>query len=146
MARPQQLESLLRHAHMQEQQAQSHWLAAQHQLERHTQQLSELQNYLSEYASARVDAVAASVLLNRSRFSQRLREAIVQQTQAVSDAQANCDKQRAHWQHKRGRLEALNVLKQQRAKVQAERQTRVEQRTLDDFALRGLQLGWVNAG
>ncbi len=147
MARPQQLESLLRHAHMLEQQAQSRWLAAQHQFERHSQQLSELKTYLNDYAPAQLqNGVAASVLLNHSRFSERLRAAIVQQTQVVNEARSNSDKLAAHWQHKRRRLEALKVLKQQRAKEQTARQVRVEQRALDDFALRGLQMGWANAG
>lgn len=147
MARPQQLESLLRHAQMQEQQAQSKWLAAQQQFERHSQQLSDLKTYLTDYAPARLQhGVAASVLLNHSRFSERLRAAIVQQTQVVSEAQLHCDKQREHWQHKRRRLEALDALKQQRVKEKTTRQTRVEQRSLDDFALRSLQLGWANAG
>lgn len=146
MARPEQLDSLLRHAQMQEQQAQSRWHAAQQQLERHRQQLSELQNYLSDYGPAHLGGgVAASVLLNHSRFSERLRDAIEQQSRVVRDAREKTENLCGHWQHKRYRVEALNVLKEKRAKQQAVRVTRLEQRSLDDFALRSLSPGLADA-
>ncbi len=139
MARPEQLDSLLRHAQLQEQQAQSRWHAAQQQLERHRQQLSELQNYLNDYGPARLGGgVAASVLLNHSRFSERLSDAIAQQSQVVREARQSTEKLCAHWQHKRQRLEALGALKDKRIKAQHTQVRRLEQRTLDDFALRSL--------
>lgn len=144
MPKQKQLDALLRHAHRLEQQAQSRWLQARHSSQAAQAQLGELQAYAQEYSPSRVRGQQpAGALLNHQLFSERLKQAVLQQAQALHDAKTEEARQQEHWQHRYRRLEAMRLMNQRRLAERKVDQQRQEQRQLDELSCKG---GLLNAG
>ncbi len=138
MRRPEELDSMLRHAQNQAQQAQLQWSRAREQLAAAQARLEELCAYALEYADAGRMAGHISDLCNQQAFNARLQQACTQQEQVCAQAQQKLTLAWAQWQDRQNNASALEHLKQQRQMRLDEDRQRMEQRALDDFALRSL--------
>ncbi|MGJ8669713.1 MAG: flagellar export protein FliJ [Oceanococcus sp.] len=135
MPAPQQIDSLLRHAHMQEQQAQARWLKTRHKVESAKSQLVELQRYAQDYAVARSTAqLQTRALLNHQRFTDRLQEAVVQQSQSLRGVREEESQAQKLWQQERCQLQALQLMQERRAAAAQQIGNRREQHRLDEMS------------
>ena len=135
MPAPQQIDTLLRHAQMQEQQAQARWLKIRHQVESAKTQLSELQRYAQDYGVARLQGqLQARALLNHQLFADRLAEAVVQQSQSLRGVREQESQAQKLWQQQRCHLQALQLMQERRQAVQQQIGNRREQHRLDEIS------------
>ena len=135
MAAPQQIDTLLKHAQSQEQQAQAQWLEIRRQVDAARSQLAELQRYVQEYESGRLSgALQVRALRNHQLFSDRLGEAVVQQSQTVRAIRQQEDQAKQIWQKQRCHLEALQLMRERRQAQQEQLGQRREQHRLDEVS------------
>lgn len=123
-------------ANLREDEAMRSLAACQQQVAEHEAKLAELQRYIQEYASTPPQAATPSLLGNRHAFLARLQEAERFQRQAVEDARARCEVERARWLLKRrdvGTLEQLASSYRIEERRHAERR---DQKELDEIAAR----------
>lgn len=138
LRRPEELNSMIRHAEHQEQTAQVQWVKAKKKAQAARRQLQELRDYAADYQAQAVNAGNVGDLVNRKQFAGRLEQAIQQQESACQQAEHAVHAYLLRWRKQQQNLKALERLKDERLKAVAQRQARVEQRALDEFALQSL--------
>lgn len=132
-----QLDSLLKHADWQEQQAKSQWLQARQTTQLAQAQLQELRRYLDEYQQQPLSGVCAvSSLQHRESFSKRLQLAITEQGKKCRLLQHGEDELAVVWQEAQAHSKALQDMQARRAAVARTESQRREQRQLDDLSHR----------
>lgn len=129
---------MLRHAQQTEKNAKTQWLKSREAVRVADRQLLELKNYLAQYAAGTVAVARVGELINRKHFVERLQLAISQQHEACDQAQRTEKAFMERWQKHQQNLKALERLREQRAQALAQHQARLEQRVLDELALRSL--------
>lgn len=138
MRRPEELDSMLKHADHQVKLTQSQWAKGREQTALARQRLQELQSYTNEYGEGARTAVSVTDLLNRNQFVARLQEAVAQQERALQHARQTEAALHARWLERQQNLAALERLKERRQQALMAEKDRREQRALDEFALRSL--------
>lgn len=135
MSAPQQIDNLLRHAEMQEQKAQAHWLQIRHQVEAAKAQLAELQRYVQDYGAARLQGqMQVRSLHNLQVFTERLSEAVVQQSQSLRNVREKENQAQKVWQQHHAHLEALRLMRERRELLRDQQGQRREQHRLDEIS------------
>lgn len=148
MTRSQRMDSVVRVAENDEQQAARVFADGRRHLEQQQTRLAELISYRDEYAG-RFQSFSAqgmgAVKLNEYRmFLQRLNQAIEQQRAAVERAQRDCEDKRQSWLSVHSRKRALGkVAERFRYEEHCEAERR-EQKELDEFPTR--PLGGMGSG
>ncbi len=138
MRRPDELNSMLRHAENTEKNAKRQWLKSKELVRSAERQLQELEDYLRQYAAGSVAAERVGELINRKQFVDRLELAIAQQGEVCEQARRAERAYMERWQKQQQNLKALERLKEQRVQAVAQNLARLEQRALDELALRSL--------
>ena len=134
--RSQRLQPLQQIASMREDEALRVLAGSQKHAADHSQRLEELQRYIEDYSNAMPAQATPALLGNRHAFLARLREAEAHQRNAVTQAQANSELERARYLLKRrdsGTLEQLAASYRTQERVHDERRA---QKELDEIALR----------
>ncbi len=138
MRRPEELNSMLRHAGNTEKNAKLQWVKARDAVRGAAHQLQELKDYLQQYSAGAVEAARVGDLVNRKHFVERLQQAIAQQSEACLQARRAEAAYLERWQKQQQNLKALERLKEQRVQAVEQNRARLEQRALDELALRSL--------
>jgi len=131
----QRIEPLQQLAESREEEASKRLLERQRALSERERRLRELQNYVAEYDRPQ-SAPANVLLLNRHQFVGRLREAVAVQQTLVEQAQRECDAERARWLLTRRDVSTLDQLADCYRRRERLVEERLENKRMDEFALR----------
>lgn len=134
MRRPEELNSLLRRAEYQSDQARLQWSQAQQQRDQARARLAELQAFAQEYETRARSVTSAAALLNHRRFQDKLSLAIRQQAALCEQAQTSEQAYLTRWRGRQQELKALETMQQKREQLWQLDQARWQQRQLDELA------------
>ncbi|MDR1888294.1 MAG: flagellar export protein FliJ [Zoogloeaceae bacterium] len=102
-----------------------------------------LSQYREEYAQRFRDAQTAGLTLqswqNYQDFLAKIDEAIAQQGNIVAASEQNTAAGQQHWQEQHTRMKAIDTLSIRHQKTQDKKQNKLEQKQLDEFAIRSYQ-------
>lgn len=131
-SRTKQLEPAVEQARQRSEDALAQLAAQQQALARAEHQLSELQRYRLEYATAGDGAQSVTALLNRQQFVERIDQAIVQQEAEVARQNRQLAQVRDHWRRAHARESALVSVVAQHREAERRAADRHEQAEVDE--------------
>ena len=131
-SRTKQLEPAVEQARQRSEDALAQLAAQQQALARAEHQLSELQRYRLEYATAGDGAQSVTALLNRQQFVERIDQAIVQQEAEVARQNRQLAQVRDHWRRAHARESALVSVVAQHREEERRAADRHEQAEVDE--------------
>jgi flagellar FliJ protein len=131
-SRTKQLEPAVEQARQRSEDALAQLATQQQALARAEHQLSELQRYRLEYATAGDGAQSVTALLNRQKFVERIDQAIVQQEAEVARQNRQLAQVRDHWRRAHARESALVSVVAQHREEERRTADRHEQAEVDE--------------
>lgn len=131
-SRTKQLEPAVEQARQRSEDALAQLASQQQALARAEHQLSELQRYRLEYATAGAGAQSVTALLNRQQFVERIDQAIVQQEAEVARQNHQLAQVRDHWRRAHARESALGSVVAQHREQERRAADRHEQAEVDE--------------
>ncbi|ABZ76018.1 flagellar export protein FliJ [Shewanella halifaxensis HAW-EB4] len=138
MAKPDPLHMVLKLTQDAEEQASLQLRSAQLELQRRQNQLEALQNYRLDYMKQmeqqQGQSISASHYHQFHQFVRQVDAAIVQQVNAVKDADNQRQHRQVYWQEKQQKRKAVELLLANKAEKAKLAELRAEQKMVDEFA------------
>ncbi len=131
-SRATQLQPAVEQARQRSEDALTQLAAQQQQLARAEHQLSEVQRYRLEYATASDGAMTVGVLLNRQKFVDRIDQAILQQSAEVARLGRLLELVRGRWHQAHARESALDSVVARCREEERQAEDRHEQAEVDE--------------
>ena len=110
--------------------------AARQRLDRERNNLTMVQQYLSEYGNGKVKDTDSRSFADGQRFRLQLERSLEAQQSAVEAAQNHAEQARSHWAQARAEREAMEKLLGRRSAARTQRQLNGEQHQTDEQAQR----------